>query len=242
MILRNSALTLAMLCSGLAQAQSTLTFQNGSNGYAGTQDTVIRSAAPGTNYGADPSISVDGDDGSPGLQPNHGLIRFDAIFGPGAAQIQPGVVIESATLSLNVFNPGSGWAVHDMLTDWAQGTATWNSLIGGVQANGVEAGAQPLLSVGSNDGNENVGNGLLVLDLTASLRAWQAGTLPGYGWALLPFTNGTNGIDFDSSEALTASLRPVLTVQVSPIPEPGTYALLLAGLATLGFIAQRRRG
>jgi hypothetical protein len=34
----------------------------------------------------------------------------------------------------------------------------------------------------------------------------------------------------------------VFQLTVTPVPEPGTYALLLAGLATLGFIAQRRRG
>lgn len=34
----------------------------------------------------------------------------------------------------------------------------------------------------------------------------------------------------------------VLTVGVSPVPEPESYALFLAGLGTLGFLARRRRG
>ncbi|MFY9511548.1 MAG: PEP-CTERM sorting domain-containing protein [Rubrivivax sp.] len=32
------------------------------------------------------------------------------------------------------------------------------------------------------------------------------------------------------------------SVMLSPVPEPGTTALLLAGLASLGFVARRRRG
>lgn len=31
------------------------------------------------------------------------------------------------------------------------------------------------------------------------------------------------------------------TLNVSPVPEPGTYALMLAGLGVIGFVAQRRK-
>jgi Ni/Co efflux regulator RcnB len=30
--------------------------------------------------------------------------------------------------------------------------------------------------------------------------------------------------------------------QVAPVPEPSTYALMLAGLGVLGFVARRRKG
>ena len=219
-------------------AQTTLTFQDGLGGYAGTQDTMVRSADAGGAYGSEDYVSVDGDDGSPGLQPNHGLLRFDDLFGTAAWQIQPGATIVSATLTLQVFNPGSGLSVYDMLSAWSE-DSTWNSLGGGVQANGIEAAAAPLWTVGANDGVANVDVGALAIDVTGSLQAAQGGAT-WTGWAMLPFTNGTNGIDFSTSEYVLAADRPLLTVQVSAVPEPTSVALMLAGLGLVGASLRRR--
>ncbi len=232
----------------------TLTFQQGVNGYTGTQDTMIRSNETGTgagqsvagdsrglNFGKLDFISVDGDDGSPGLKPNQGLVRFDGIFGSGPGKINPGDTILSASLRLYIMDQGSGFTVHDMLIDWNQNTVTWNSVGNGVQTDGVEASSIPFFSIGANDGNANVTTGYLTIDVTTSLKNVQAGKLPGYGWLFNPFLNGTNGIDFDSSESDFLSDRPLLTVQIVPVPEPETYALMLAGLGLVGWIARRRK-
>ncbi|MDP3872016.1 MAG: DNRLRE domain-containing protein [Methyloversatilis sp.] len=242
------ALSAALASPAFAATSTTLTFQQGVGGYTGTQDTVIRSNltagggdSTNTNYGDAEEISVDGDDGSPGAKPNQGLIRFDNLFGNSAGQIRATDTIVSATLSIYITNPGSGMTVHDMLVDWAQGSATWNSLVNGVQTDGSDASTTVLAAFGANNGAENVGaDDWLTIDLTASLQAMQSGSVPGYGWALMPYAAGSNGIDFLTSEYGAPLARPVLSVEVMPVPEPGTYAMLLAGLGLIGFAARRR--
>lgn len=242
--MKPSILTAALLALAVSGASAqTLVFQDGLAGYTGTRDTVVRSnetASPGdsrdVNYGAEPSMSIDGDDGSPGAKPNHGLIRFDGVFGPGG--IQAGDTIVSATLSVYAFDPGSGMSVHDLLIDWNENLVTWNSLVAGIHADGSEAAATPRASIGANNSTANVGIGWLNFDVTASLQAVQAGTLPGFGWAFMPFVAGTNGIDLHTSEfAGDPALRPLLSVTV--VPEPAT--LMLMSLGAAGLIAARRR-
>lgn len=248
------ALGLALSVTATAHAAPvTLTFQQGLNGYTGAQDTIVRSneTASGTgqsgngdsrnsNFGSLVSLSIDGDDGSPGSKPNQGLIRFDNLFGTGAGQIGAGDTILSATLTLQVFDVGSGLTVHNLLTNWNASTATWNSLGNGLQVDGVELGTQVLASFGANNSSANVGLGALSIDVTSSLQGMQAGTLPGFGWALLPFAAGTNGIDVHSSEATELALRPMLSVQVQAVPEAQSLALALAGLGAVGLLSRRR--
>lgn len=229
----------ASLASFPTSANSTLTFRNGIDGYAGTQDTELWGGTPDTVLGvSEASISIDGDNGGYAGQ---ALIRFDQLFGNGAGQIKAGDTIVSATLTLNINNEGSGFTVYDMLRDWSQAGATWNSLGEGVQADGTEAAMTEITHFGQDDSSKHVFNGPLVIDVTHSLQLLQAGQLPGYGWAFIPFTpNGTNGIDFDSSEAYVLGDRPLLSVEVAPVPEPETYALMLAGLGLVGALARRR--
>jgi hypothetical protein len=222
-----------------AHATVSLQFQDGASGYAGTRDTMVRSAGASLSYGGEAFISVDGDDGSPGLQPNHGLIRFENIFGPGAGQIRPSDTILSATLTLTAFDVGSGLKVHEMFATWSE-SSTWAALGGGVQTDGVEASIAALASFGANNSSANVSTGPLVVDVTSSLVAMQGGASL-QGWALIPFTNGTNGIDIRTREYLVGSERPLLSVEVVPVPEPGTWVLLLGGLGALGGLSRPKR-
>jgi hypothetical protein len=194
---------------------STLVFQEGVNGYAGTSDTQVSSATPGTTVGSAAVISVDALDGTPG-GPTAGLVRFDGLFGAGAGQIAANSDVLHARLRVNIVNPGSFWSFHRMLTAWDE-NATWNSMGAGLSADGVEAMGAPDAFLGANNANAVVPNGFLDLDVTASLRAWMNG-VTNHGWAILPASAGTNGIDFNSSENTTTSTRPQLIVTVPSDP------------------------
>lgn len=73
------------------------------------------------------------------------------------------------------------------------------------------------------------------------------------GNALLPYTPGpyafsdiallTLTVTNPGTETLVSFLDTGVSVySASPIPEPGTYALMLAGIAAIGFVARRRIG
>jgi hypothetical protein len=77
--------------------------------------------------------------------------------------------------------------------------------------------------------------------LVADVQGWLADPSSNHGWMLIGAEiDAQNAKRFDSGESAVASLRPLLVVQVSPVPEPGAAALLAAGLAVLAFSARSR--
>lgn len=168
--------------------------------YRGTVDVDLRGATPNSSNGGAASVNVDGSDAGSAV---HGLLRFDRLFGTAASQVSTGSRITQATLLLNVTDPGNAMGVYRMLTPWSE-SATWNSVSGGIQANGSEAAANAEFTTAT------VPLGTLAIDVTASVRAWQANPATNFGWALLP--TGTDGVDFSSREASTATTHPKLVV------------------------------
>ncbi len=240
---KTTSILAAVLLSAAAlpSTANTLNFQQGLNGYTGTQDTNLSGRFPDQTGGGDQYLNVDAKDGSSPdpFGPVQALIRFDNVFGNGAGQINPNMPISTAYLQIVVTGTGSGFTLNDMLVNWDPITATWNNMGGGIQANGTEASATPITIQGVNDSNANVGLGTMQIDITASLKAVKAGTLPGYGWVFLPLMpNGTLGLDFPSADITNIGQRPLLSVTVD---EPATLALLLPGFLLVGISRMRRR-
>ena len=190
-------------------ATVTRTFQEGVNGYLGVKDTHVRSDAAGTPFGSNTSLVVDLDDNAAaGNQPSQVLIRFDNLFGPGQNEIPVGATIINAELLFRTGNnandeSNTSSSLFRMLSDWDE-NSTWNSLTGGITANGSEAAttAEGTLFPTSR-------NSLLAFDVTASAQAWANGEA-NRGFALL--ANGTNGWQILSSEEGITALRPMLSV------------------------------
>jgi hypothetical protein len=186
---------------------ATTTFQQGdAAGYAGTVDTYIDGASTrsGTSFGSGVDVRIDAAESGGELQ---GLIRFDNIFGSGPNQIPWGSTITGATLTVDVTDESDGnlFQVHRMLGSWDE-SSTWDSMVGGIQTNDVEASSTSVGFTASNVGS------LSIPGLTSDLQAWSDGAA-NYGWAVI--TADSNGLWFSTSEGASAT-APELSVTYTP--------------------------
>ncbi|MDY6839027.1 MAG: DNRLRE domain-containing protein, partial [Thermodesulfobacteriota bacterium] len=206
----NAPLLVIEYCEGTPPpAPTTVTFQQGVDGYSGTVDTYLRSASADADNSGATTLVVDLD------EERHILLRFNSILGTDADKIPPGSTIQSASLEINVTNSSdAGALLHRMLQSWND-TDTWNTWGGGVQADGTEAEvAAESSSVGSATGTHTI-------DVTADLQAWSNDPTGNFGWAWLPPTVDDSW-QFDSAEGGTP---PKLTVAYT---STGTEALWTA--------------
>jgi len=207
-----------------AETLPQVSFQEGdANGYVGTHDTEVRQNAPDdtTQYTRD-FFNVDLSDNTVGggtAGPVDGLLRFDSIIGNSPTQIPPGSTIVEVKLVLSSSQAnanGNPINLHRMLIPWVESTATWNSMVNGISADGVEANSTP--DVPNYDTALTVPF-VITLDSTTypglrdTVQAWANGT-PNYGWVFLP--TGTDGYRVDSSEAASVVNRPLLVVEYRP--------------------------
>jgi len=203
-----------------------ITFQNGLNGYSGTQDTWLDEHNPDTMHGNDSLIVVDDDtiDSPLADQGAHtqGLICFGYIIGgdvfegdnlSAMQQIPIGAIINSATLSLYCVNSRTGAPfayIHRMRTYWGE-SSTWNCMIDGVQTDNVEATSASFGTLGDTNGWQHY-------DITSMVQWWMDGN---YNSGLLLNTtfkmNDGIGYTFRSSESPTQNERPKLTVDFTPL-------------------------
>lgn len=214
------------------------TFGQGLAGYSGARDTQVWQETPDTSYASAQDLTADLDtsSSSSGNQQAQVLVRFDNLFGPGANQVPTNATIHSAKLLLHTplnangadYDSDDTFRAHRMIVDWTD-SATWNSMVNGVSADGVESAATASFSA-----VPDVDGGPTIFDVTSDIELFKAGTA-NRGWAVRPSSNGAgDSWTLKSSENTSdPTLRPTLEIVYSlPVITYGTWSLA-SGLTSL---------
>ena len=205
-----------LICVGIDPIQAKpptrttkIAFQNGVDRYAGTVDTEIWALAPTTFLESNPNASSDADNDGGESQV---LIRFDRILGDGAKQIPKGARIRSARMLVSAFDQGSTVNLHRMLVPFSP-SATWNSMVDGVSADGCEASRhKDSFTFGKIAANSSS----IVFDVTDTVQAWSSGQA-NHGWVFI--NTAGNGWDFYASEFEDIKQRPQLVIEYEIISD-----------------------
>jgi hypothetical protein len=189
-----------------APEKRVLSFQQGVDGYSGTVDTEVWALAETTILESNPNASSDANNDGGESQV---LIRFDSILGSESRKIPPQATVHSAKLLVSAFDQGNTVNLHRMLVPFDQ-SATWNSLVSGVSADGLEASRhKDSFTFGRIAANSSE----IVFDVTDTVQAWVNGEA-NHGWVFL--NTGGDGWDFYTSEFESVSQRPKLVVEYTP--------------------------
>ncbi|RTR37896.1 DNRLRE domain-containing protein [Shewanella canadensis] len=193
----------------------TVAFQDGVSpaaGYAGTSDAYISELNGDTNYGASSSLFIDGDDG--GGVDLSSLLRWDISQIPGNA------TVESAAITLDVFNPSaSSYDVFALYSPWVEGEVTWQQYRASMAwesaggQGGSDRGSIVLSSISPSTGLFTTNLNLAGIEVVQS---WVDGAVNNNGF-IIANTSASDGADFYSSES--TSFHPKLTLVYS-LPEP----------------------
>ena len=225
-------------------------YQNGVNGYSGTNDLRLDSGGSDVVGSTTEQVFLDGYDPDAPSPDQSYLIRFDDINLNYREIYRAELVLVSGFSSGNADSPGP-FSVHQMLDDWSTSTTyadidangdTSVSDLTELQAAGTIAPAAATLT-GMNDTE------VVHVDVTSIVENWRAGQT-NYGFFIGTPTladGGTaNGWQIFVTGASDASFRPELRIIGVLVPEPSTMTTLL-GAALLGAfgvprISRRRNG
>jgi PKD repeat protein len=214
--------------------EQTVTLQQGQEvygqTYAGTADTHMYSysSAADSNYGRYSTLTTGGTD------TKRMLVKFK-VFKSEGGPVPDYAIVSSATLKL--YKTGSydygAYSVYQVLKNWSETGATWNSANSGDAWNtpgcngaGTDRSTDPVAS--SQMGWDP---GWMDVDVTACLQAFSGGTTNN-GWLLVdPYGNYRTWASRDYTT--DASLRPKLVITYSGNTEPviQAYALPSKGIA-----------
>jgi hypothetical protein len=205
--------------AGTAAGYYVSKLRHGVNGYYDAVDIGLRQV---TDPGPDATWNIVTlyTDNNSASNEDQILMQFPNIEGDIAdGKVPAGSVIQSATLRIWV---GSGnekssntISFYPMLSDWDI-HSTWNSMVDGVTADGVEAATTPDFA----QNGLNVASVWSEWDLTDRVQSIIDGTHTDRGWALL--NNGSNGFGITSLESRDITLRPELVIHYTLGAVPGS--------------------
>jgi hypothetical protein len=192
-------------------SEETLTFQDGvspDSSYTGTRDTSIKSDAPDTNFGSSGNLEADG-------EPDYAtIIQWDIASIPAGST----VTYASVTLAVTNNSGGQGYELYEMKRDWVEEEANWGaySLGNPWQTAGADGpddrGTTALGKAATSD------EGLFVFALNADgialVQSWIDDPAGNHGLILLDYGN-TDGLDFESREAVSIENRPKLSIEIA---------------------------
>ncbi len=228
---KNKYLVLASVCFvflfPLAVSATSVTLQEGLNGYTGTSDADINTYSPTANTGSATTLRLGA----------YGDLK--SVFKFDLSSIPSNATINSATLGLYVQNsPNNGGgdtvSLHRIFTPWTEPTVNWNIL--GADSN-YSASAESSPNVGYTPTNVWVS-----FPLTSLVQGWVNGSVSNNGVMLLP-DNGPQVITVSSENSSTA-LRPKLDIDYTvpsstpaptPTPTPAPTASISASATSLSY-------
>lgn len=176
--LARAAFTVFMLLlASCAFAQTTVTLQNGTNGYAGTTDDwILYSSGANVNQGTITDLDIRN------TNTDRAVIRF-AIFASEGGPVPNGVTITSATLSLYKYNgPDAVIQATRLLRNWTETGVTWNTTGTGTAWTVPGAGGVGTDVVSSADGQGSIAD--------ATVNNCTASTMPAACWLNINVTSG----------------------------------------------------
>ena len=201
-------------CVSTSAFADSLSFVEGDGGaYSTTEDTVLI-ASEGwseTNLSGEASLTIDQEDGSYGYGETSALIRFPDAFGQSEGQIPKEAEIVSAWLHLYISNPGGLVQAYEVLEDWVEDEVTWESRsddLGPWQVAG--AAAHPSHATKVLDEFEGIEGDWVTLSIDSAVEFWAQ--RPDENFGVLLQAQSDDGTDIPSSEAMDATLRPMMTV------------------------------
>ena len=260
---KKSLLGVCLGLLGLANQADVMVFQQGVNGYSGTEDTMLTSDAARQhhNWGAygllyaGPSVRT-------GEEVDRSLIRFDVSALDGQYSSINSITLRLAIASIGADAVGPGNSVDLMLvgvanSDWQEGSSINSQELGAASwaykaESGVEwfggpglgsTGASSAFGISTTYQSSTTG----FFDLTHSDLSTVDGLflrLRGGRSFLLKTTdettNGDRDIAWYSSESPNVAFRPQLIVDFVPVPEP-RFLVTAIGVGLLGVSALRQR-